>query len=86
MTDEARSELEETARSLQGRLVAWQEKEKQLPAWIESQSVFILHADEYAVRFTHLRIGGEKVLQQLQGLYRTLFDKDIPGVSYDYTL
>ena len=86
LLDDARAELEEAARSLQGRLTAWQDKEKQLPDWIAAQSVFVLHADEYAVRFTRLRIQGEKVLQGLQGLYRTLFDKDLPGVSYDYTL
>ncbi|QJC53720.1 AAA domain-containing protein [Paenibacillus albicereus] len=84
--DEARAELEETARSLQGRLTAWQEREKQLPAWIAAQSVFVLYPDEYAVRFTRLRIQGEKLLQQVQGLYRSLFDKDIPGIAYDYTL
>ncbi|PLT48495.1 putative regulator protein [Paenibacillus pasadenensis] len=84
--DEARAELEDAARSLQGRLTAWQEWEKQLPEWIAAQSVFVLHADEYAVRFTRLRIQGEKLLQQVQGLYRSLFDKDIPGIAYDYTL
>lgn len=84
--DEARAELEDAARSLQGRLTAWQEREKQLPEWIAAQSVFVLHADEYAVRFTRLRIQGEKLLQQVQGLYRSLFDKDIPGIAYDYTL
>lgn len=35
---------------------------------------------------TRLRIQGEKLLQQVQGLYRSLFDKDIPGIAYDYTL
>ncbi|MCD1257532.1 AAA family ATPase [Paenibacillus athensensis] len=81
-----RSELEETARSLRGRLIAWQEKEKQLPQWVAGQSVFVLHPDLYAVKFTHLRIQGERQLQAVQGLYRTLFDKEIPGIHYDYTL
>jgi len=81
-----RAELEETARSLRGRLVAWQEKEKQLPQWVAAQSVFLLHPETYAVKFTHLRIQGERQLQAVQGLYRTLFDKEIPGIHYDYTL
>ncbi|UJF35888.1 AAA family ATPase [Paenibacillus hexagrammi] len=85
-TEECRSELEETARSLRGRLMSWQEKEKNLTEWIASQSIFLLHPDQYAVKFTHLRIQGERILQSVQGLYRTLFDKEIPGIVYDYTL
>lgn len=81
-----RSELEETARSLRSRLIGWQEKEKKLAEWIASQSVFLLHPDQYAVKFTHLRIQGERILQSVQGLYRTLFDREIPGIVYDYTL
>jgi MoxR-like ATPase len=41
--EQCRSELEETARSLRGRLVAWQETEKKLPEWIAGQTVFLLH-------------------------------------------
>ncbi|MEC0232531.1 AAA family ATPase [Paenibacillus alba] len=85
-SEECRLELEETARSLRGRLVSWQEKEKKLPEWIASQSIFLQHPDQYAVKFTHLRIQGERILQTIQGLYRTLFDREIPGIVYDYTL
>ncbi|MBP1961695.1 MoxR-like ATPase [Paenibacillus aceris] len=84
--EDCRTELEETARSLRGRLVAWQEKEKKLPEWISSQSIFLQHPEQYAVKFTHLRIQGERILQSIQGLYRTLFDREIPGIVYDYTL
>jgi MoxR-like ATPase len=84
--ERCRTELEETARSLRGRLVAWQEKEKRLPEWIAEQTIFLLHPDQYAVKFTHLRIQGERILQTVQGLYRTLFDREIPGIFYDYTL
>jgi MoxR-like ATPase len=84
--EKCRTELEETARSLRGRLVAWQEKERRLPEWIAEQTIFLLHPDQYAVKFTHLRIQGERILQTVQGLYRTLFDREIPGVLYDYTL
>ncbi|MEW9698746.1 AAA family ATPase [Paenibacillus sp. SI8] len=84
--EECRSELEDTARSLRGRLVAWQEKEKKLPEWIASQSIFLQHPEQFAVKFTHLRIQGERILQTVQGLYRTLFDREIPGIAYDYTL
>jgi MoxR-like ATPase len=84
--EDCRKELEETARSLRGRLIAWQEKEKKLPEWIASQSIFLQHPEQYAVKFTHLRIQGERILQTVQGLYRTLFDREIPGIVYDYTL
>ncbi|MFC0216682.1 AAA family ATPase [Paenibacillus chartarius] len=84
--DESRAELEETARALAKRLTAWQLREQKLDDWIRSQNVLILHADTYAAKFTRLRIQGERILQQLQGLYRTLNDKDIPGFTYDYTL
>jgi MoxR-like ATPase len=84
--ENCRTELEETARSLRGRLVAWQERERNLPEWIAEQTIFLLHADQYAVKFTHLRIQGERILQTVQGLYRTLFDREIPGIVYDYTL
>ncbi|MDD9267941.1 AAA family ATPase [Paenibacillus sp. GCM10023248] len=84
--EDCRSELEDTARSLRGRLISWQEKEKKLPEWIASQSIFLQHSEQYAVKFTHLRIQGERILQSVQGLYRTLFDREIPGIAYDYTL
>jgi len=84
--EDCRAELEETARSLRGRLINWQEKEKKLPEWIASQSVFLQYPEQYAVKFTHLRIQGERILQSVQGLYRTLFDREIPGIVYDYTL
>ncbi len=84
--EQCREELEETARELRSKLVAWQEREKNLPEWIAGQNLFLLHPDQYAVKFTHLRIQGERILQTVQGLYRTIFDKEIPGVAYDYTL
>jgi MoxR-like ATPase len=84
--EECRTDLEDTARSLRNKLINWQEREKKLPEWIASQTIFLLHPDQYAVKFTHLRIQGERILQSAQGLYRTLFDREIPGITYDYTL
>jgi MoxR-like ATPase len=84
--EQCRQELEETARALRNKLVTWQEREKKLPEWIASQSIFLLYPDQYAVKFSRLRIQGERILQSAQGLYRTLFDREIPGITYDYTL
>jgi MoxR-like ATPase len=78
--------LEESARVLRNKLAAWQQREQQLPEWIRSQNFLLLHADAYAVKFSHLRTQGERILQTMQGLYRTLFDREIPGITYDYTL
>lgn len=84
--EECRIELEETARELRGKLVQWVQSERDLPGYIRNRNFLLLHTAQYAVRYTHLRIQGERILQQLQGLYRTLFDREIPGVTYDYTL
>jgi MoxR-like ATPase len=84
--EQCRIELEETARQLRGRLVQWQQREKDWAGYIRNQNFLLVHTDRYAVKYTHLRIQGERILQTLQGLFRTLFDREIPGVQYDYTL
>ncbi|WP_426454003.1 AAA family ATPase [Paenibacillus sp. S-38] len=84
--EECRTELEETARELRGKLVQWLQREKDLPGFIHNRNFLLLHTAQYAVKYTHLRIQGERTLQSLQGLYRTLFDREIPGLQYDYTL
>ncbi|WP_028548273.1 AAA family ATPase [Paenibacillus sp. UNC451MF] len=84
--ESCRIELEETARMLRGKLVQWQQREKDLPGYIRNQNFLLTQTDRFAVKYTHLRIQGERILQTLQGLYRTLFDREIPGVQYDYTL
>ncbi len=84
--EECRMELEETARELRGKLVQWLQREKDLPGYIRNRNFLLFQTAQYAVKYTHLRIQGERTLQTLQGLYRTLFDREIPGVEYDYTL
>ncbi|MEK8128526.1 AAA family ATPase [Paenibacillus filicis] len=84
--EECKLELEETARELQGKLVQWLQREKDLPGYIRNRNFLVLQTAHFAVKYTHLRIQGERTLQTLQGLYRTLFDRELPGVDYDYTL
>jgi MoxR-like ATPase len=86
LLEECRQELEETGRDLQSRLLNWQQREKDLHAFIREKNYLLVNVDKYAVKYAHLRIEGERILQMLQGLYRTLFDREIPGVEYDYTL
>ncbi len=84
--EECRLELEETGRDLKNRLVTWQQRETDLHSYIREKNCLLVNVDKYAVKYAHLRIEGERILQMLQGLYRTIFDREIPGVEYDYTL
>ncbi|WP_372812803.1 AAA family ATPase [Paenibacillus sp.] len=84
--EECKHELEETARELQGKLIQWLQREKDLPGYIRNRNFLVLQTAQYAVKYTHLRIQGERTLQTMQGLYRTLFDRELPGIDYDYTL
>jgi MoxR-like ATPase len=84
--ESCRVELEETARELRGKLIQWLQREKDLPGFIGNRNFLLLHTDRYAVKYAHLRIDGERILQSLQELYRNLFGREIPGLHYDYTL
>jgi MoxR-like ATPase len=86
LLEQCRQELEETARELRNRLQTWQQKEQDLNAYIREKNFLIANVDKYAVKYAHLRIEGERILQILQGLYRTIFDREIAGAEYDYTL
>lgn len=86
LLETCRSEVEETARSLKAKLIAWQQTEKDLVAFIRDKNYLIHQPEKYTVKYAHLRIEGERLLQILQGLYRTIFDRDIAGAEYDYTL
>lgn len=86
LLEQCRLDLEETARDLRNRLTSWQQREKDLHAFIREKNELITNVDKYAVKYAHLRIEGERILQMLQGLYRTIFDQEIPGAEYDYTL
>ena len=86
LLEECRSQLEESARTLRNRLVDWQQREKDLPAYLRGKNILLHHMEKYTVKYTHLRIEGERLLQMLQGIYRTIFDREIAGAEYDYTL
>ncbi|WP_047155217.1 AAA family ATPase [Aneurinibacillus tyrosinisolvens] len=86
LLEKCRTQVEETARKLRSDLLSWQQREQAVNAYLYSQNFLLLHTDRYTVKYTRLRIQGERTLQMLQGLYRTLFDKEIAGSEYDYTL
>lgn len=86
LLEESRMEIEETARDLRNRLLQWQKREKDLAAYILEKNRMIHNVETYTVKYAYLRIEGERLLQQLQKTYRTVFDQEIPGTEYDYTL
>jgi MoxR-like ATPase len=86
LLEESRQEVEETARLLRDKLVDWQAKERDLAGMIRKKNFLLLQVEKYTVKYAHLRIEGERILQMLQGFYRTVFDREIPGAEYDYTL
>ncbi|MED1783873.1 AAA family ATPase [Brevibacillus fortis] len=86
LLEESRDEVEETARDLRSRLIQWEKREHDLHAYVLEKNRLIPHVEKYAVKYSYLRIEGERILQQLQRTYRTIFDKEIPGADYDFTL
>lgn len=86
LLEECQVELEETARDLRNRLIQWQKREQDLHAFIFEKNRLIANVEKYTVKYSYLRIEGEGILQQLLHTYRTVFDKELPGAEYDYTL
>jgi MoxR-like ATPase len=86
LLDECRLELEETGRDLRNRLLQWQQREQDLTAYVREKNRLLPNPEKYTVKYAHLRIEGERILQMLQGVYRTVFDRELPGTDYDYTL
>ncbi|RNB88417.1 AAA family ATPase [Brevibacillus nitrificans] len=86
LLEESRTELEETARDLRNRLLQWQKREQDLTAFVFEKNRLIHNPEKYTVKYAYLRIEGERILQQLQKTYRTVFDQEIAGTAYDYTL
>ncbi|QRG70356.1 AAA family ATPase [Brevibacillus choshinensis] len=86
LLEESRAELEESARDLRNRLLQWQKREQDLPGYIFEKNRLIHNPEKYTVKYAYLRIEGERILQQLQKTFRTVFDQEIAGTEYDYTL
>ncbi|WP_419876927.1 AAA family ATPase [Brevibacillus centrosporus] len=86
LLEESRTQLEETARDLRNRLLQWQKREQDLTAYVFEKNRLIHNPEKYTVKYAYLRIEGERILQQLQKTYRTVFDQEIAGTAYDYTL
>jgi len=53
---------------------------------LERINMLLLDPAAAAAKYVTFRIRGEKVLHGMMELYRALFDTDMPGVDYDFTL
>lgn len=86
LLEQCRMELEETARELRNRLLDAQQREQNMNSFVREKNRLIIEQEKYALKYVHLRVEGERILQMLQGVYRTVFDREIAGADYDYTL
>ncbi|USG68238.1 AAA family ATPase [Brevibacillus ruminantium] len=86
LLEECRLELEEAGRELRNRLVEAQKREQNMRQYVFEKNRLIFELDKFALKYVHLRVEGERILQMLQGVYRTVFDREIAGAEYDYTL
>ncbi|MFP3416006.1 ATPase, partial [Bacillus sp. SIMBA_074] len=64
----------------------WQRREEDLQPFVLDKNRLIHNVEKYTVKYAYLRVEGERILQQLQRTYRTVFDKEIAGTEYDFTL
>ena len=85
LLEEARERIAHAARDLRSRLLEWQKREADVHGYLREKNRLITNVEKFAVKYAYLRVEGERILQQLQETYRTLFDQEIPGTEYDYT-
>ena len=83
---QCREELEEQAQLLRRALVRFHERERGRHAELQRINMLLLEPAVAAAKFVSVRIRAERVLHEMMALYRALFDTDIPGVAYDFTL
>ncbi len=86
LLEQSRIELEEAGKDLRNRLIQWQRREEDLQPFVLEKNRLIHNVEKYTVKYAYLRVEGERILQQLQRTYRTVFDKEIAGTEYDFTL
>jgi hypothetical protein len=83
---QCREELEEQAQLLRRALVRFHERERGRHAELQRINMLLLEPAASAAKFVSVRIRAERVLHEMMALYRALYDTDIPGVAYDFTL
>jgi MoxR-like ATPase len=86
MLEECRDELEDKALTLKRQLVRFHEKERGRAEELLRINVLLPEAGASAAKYVNVRIQGERILYEMMETYRALFDTEIPGVEYDFTL
>ncbi|MCI3927209.1 AAA family ATPase [Paenibacillus sp. TRM 82003] len=86
LLEQCREELEAGGQSLRRALVRYHERERGRAAELKRMNVLLPDPAAAASKYVTARIRGEKVLHGMMELYRGLFDVDMPGVDYDFTL
>lgn len=84
--DRCREELQEHAQSLRRALVRFHEREHGRTVALNAHNALLPDPAQAAAKYVTIRIRGERTLHGMMELYRSLFDADIPGVDYDFTL
>jgi len=83
---QCRDELETQGQSLRRALVRFHERERGRTDELRRLNVLLPDPAAAAAKYVTARIRGERVLHDMLALYRSLFDADMPGVDYDFTL
>jgi len=86
LLEQARDELLTQGQSLRRALVRFHERERGRPDELRRLNVLLPDPVAAAAKYVTARIRGERVLHDMMALYRALFDADMPGVEYDFTL
>ncbi|WP_309118932.1 AAA family ATPase [Paenibacillus sp.] len=83
---ECRDELETQGQNLRRALVRFHERERGRADELRRLNALLPDPAAAAAKYATARIRGERVLHDMLELYRSLFDADMPGVDYDFTL
>jgi MoxR-like ATPase len=86
LLEQCREELETEGQSLRRALVRFHERERGRAAELRRANVLLADPVAAASKYVTARIRGERVLHDMMELYRGLFDTEMPGVEYDFTL
>jgi MoxR-like ATPase len=83
---QCRDELETAGQGLRRALVRFHERERGRANDLRRLNALLPDPVSAAAKYVTARLRGERVLHDMLALYRSLFDADMPGVDYDFTL
>lgn len=86
LLEQCRDELETQGQSLRRALVRFHEREHGRADELRRLNTLLPDPVSAATKYVASRIRCERVLHDMLELYRALFDAEMPGVDYDFTL